>query len=261
MKFTRFMLIAGIGLGLSACATADLPTRNAPFEEIPATSVTTPQGYRSALPSEETVEELRDTTVLKAVIEAPSTEAAIASLPNAPRDLAPYDSPVTVEDVIVHVPRSLKVSERNSYYPRGDIVWRGDPLGDRHAQVQAIFESALKRGVQSLHGPVKVDLEVTVKRFHALTEKARYTVGGVHSITFDLAVRDAETGKILVPPRTIRADLEGFGGQQAILAEARGETQKVRITNHLAEVIRQELSNPEGYRNASLGFFQLLNNL
>ncbi|MFC3118217.1 hypothetical protein ACFOHS_08200 [Jhaorihella thermophila] len=71
MKFTRFTLIAGIGLGLSACATADLPTRNAPFEEIPATSVTTPQGYRAALPSEETVQELRDTTVLKAVIEAP----------------------------------------------------------------------------------------------------------------------------------------------------------------------------------------------
>ncbi len=261
MNFKGFMLITGIGLGLSACATVDLPTRNAPFEDLPATAVAAPQGYRAALPSDKTVQELRESTALKEVVNAPSTEAAIASLPNAPKDLAPYESPVTVENVIVHVPRSLKVSERNSYYPRGDIVWRGDPIGDRYAQVQAIFESAFKRGVKSLHGPVKVDLEVTVKRFHALTEKARYTVGGVHSITFDLAVLDAETGKVLVPPRTIRADLDGFGGQQALLAEARGETQKVRITNHLAQVIREELSNPEGYRNASLGFYQLLNNL
>ena len=51
------------------------------------------------------------------------------------------------------------------------------------------------------------------------------------------------------------------GGQQAILADARGETQKVRITNHLTEVIRQELSNPEGYKNASRGFIQILNNI
>ena len=61
--------------------------------------------------------------------------------------------------------------------------------------------------------------------------------------------------------RTIKADLDAFGGRQAVLADARGDTQKVRITNHLAEVIRQELSNPEGYQNAQLGFFQIVNSL
>jgi hypothetical protein len=57
------------------------------------------------------------------------------------------------------------------------------------------------------------------------------------------------------------ADLDAFGGQQAINAEARGQTQKVRITDHLAEVIRQELSNPEGFTNPKLGMIQRLNNI
>ena len=66
---------------------------------------------------------------------------------------------------------------------------------------------------------------------------------------------------MIVPIRTVKADLDAFGGQQALQAEARGLTQKVRITNHLAEVIRQELTNAEGYKNANLGFYQLLNNI
>ena len=45
------------------------------------------------------------------------------------------------------------------------------------------------------------------------------------------------------------------------MAEARGLTQKVRISGHLAEVIRQEMTEPEGYKNASMGFYQLLNRL
>ena len=159
------------------------------------------------------------------------------------------------------MPRSLKVSEANSYIPRGDIVWREDPIGDRHAQVQKIVQDAMARGVTPLNGPVKADLHIQVDKFHALTEKARYTTGGVHAITFQMALKDAETGELLVPAKTVRADLDAFGGKQALQAEARGLTQKVRITNHLAEVIRQELSNPEGYKNASLGVIQLMNRM
>ena len=44
-------------------------------------------------------------------------------------------------------------------------------------------------------------------------------------------------------------------------AEARGLTQKVRLSNHLAEVIRQQMTKPEGYKNASHGFFQLVNRI
>lgn len=252
MKIATMFLLTGFGLSVSACATVDVTTRNAPYEQLPTGAVTAPAGYEMtarALPAAAQRIAMPDTTVVR------------ANLPGAPIALAPYESPVTVNAILVRVPRDLKVSEKNSYLPRGDIVWRGDPIGDRHAQVQKIFEDGLSRGVVPLHGPVNVDLDIQVRRFHALTEKARYTTGGVHSITFDLAVKNPETGELLMPVRTIRADLDGFGGQQAILADARGETQKVRITAHLAEVIRQELTNPEGYENASLGFIQMLNNL
>ena len=252
MKFARMILMAGLGFGLSACAAVDVATRDAPYEPLPGSAVAAPAGYQSTRPAHEPAAPRIDVT---------KGAAALATLPASGGQVAPFQSPVSINSILVRVPRSLKVSERNSYLPRGDIVWRGDPIGDRHLQIQRIFEAALLRDAAELKGPVKVDLEIDVKRFHALTEKARYTTGGVHSITFDLSIKDPATGELVVPVRTIRADLEGFGGQQAILADARGETQKVRITNHLTEVIRQELTNPDGYKNASLGFIQILNNI
>ena len=166
-----------------------------------------------------------------------------------------------VTEINVLVPQTLKVSERNSYYPGGDIVWRGDAIGNRHQQVKAIFDTALSQGTAQMDGIVPVRLDIRVDRFHALTEKARYTIGGVHSITFVLQIRDLSTGLALGEPRLVKADLDAFGGQQALRAEARGQTQKVRITNHLAEVIRQELSNEEGFKNPKLGLIQALNNI
>lgn len=178
------------------------------------------------------------------------------------QDTAPIAAPtVRVERINVVVPQALKVSEANRYYPSGDIVWREDPIGNRHAQVKAIFENAMTVGTANMNGATPVVLDIEVMRFHALTEKARYTVGGVHSITFMLTVRDATTGHALGQPRKIKADLDGFGGQQAINAESRGQTQKVRITGHLAEVIRQELSTPDGYHNAKLGLMQQINKI
>ena len=166
-----------------------------------------------------------------------------------------------VTEINVLVPQTLKVSERNSYYPGGDIVWRGDAIGNRHQQVKAIFDTALSQGTAQMDGIVPVRLDIRVDRFHALTEKARYTIGGVHSITFVLQIRDLSTGLALGEPRLVKADLDAFGGQQALRAEARGQTQKVRITNHLAEVICQELSNEEGFKNPKLGLIQALNNI
>jgi uncharacterized protein DUF6778 len=241
MRIARTILMIGLGLGVTACTAVDVPTRNTPFEQLPDSEVVTPSGY-------------------VAQTQAPVSEApATAADPLA--SLVPGQSPVSVNSVVVRVPRTLEVSEANRYLPKGDIVWREDPIGDRHAQVQAIVQDAVSKGVQSLNGPATVDLDIQVTRFHALTEKARYTTGGVHSISFYLAVRDPKTGALLMPVRMVRADLDAFGGQQAINAEARGQTQKVRITDHLAEVIRQEMSNPEGYKNADLGFIQMLNNI
>ena len=169
---------------------------------------------------------------------------------------------VDVQSVRVNVPRTLTVSEANRYYPGGDIVWREDPIGDRHAQVQKIFEDAMLTGVRGIEGgqtPVMLDIEVT--RFHALTEKARYTVGGVHAVQFLMLLRDPETGEALGEPKFIKADLKAYGGEAAVRAERQGLTQKVRITNHLIEVIRLELTSPEGYTAANLGLIGAINQL
>jgi len=76
------------------------------------------------------------------------------------------------------VPEALKVSEQNSYFPGGDIVWRGDAAGNRHEQAKAVFDRALTQGTENLEGIVNVGLDVRVERFHALTQKARHTTGG-----------------------------------------------------------------------------------
>lgn len=253
MKPVRAILICALGLTVSACASVDTVTRGSPYEQTPNGAVPLNTDFAA-------VEHPDALTVTAAAHEMSLTDTPAASQAQA-LTLEPGKSPVHVNSIAVRVSRDLKVSEANSYYPGGDIVWRGDPIGDRHAQVQKIFEDAIMKGVQPLDGPAEVDLFIDVKRFHALSEKARYTVGGLHSITFDLAIKDPKTGELVVPVREIKADLDAFGGRQAVMADARGETQKVRISNHLAEVIRQELTNPEGYKNAHLGFFQLVNNL
>lgn len=241
MPVLRKLMMLVLGLGLSACATADVATRNAPYEPVPTGQPLLPEGYM-AQPVAQTLEG----ALLAASVQAPAAD---------------NQAGVRVTRVSVTVPRSLKVSEANRYLPRGDIVWREDPIGDRHAQVHTIVQAAMERGVAPMAGPVPVVLNIQVARFHALTEKARYTVGGVHSIEFDFALSDPATGELLTPVRRVQADLDAFGGQQALRAEAAGQTQKVRITNHLAEVIRQELTSPEGFKNPNLGFMQVLNNI
>lgn len=163
------------------------------------------------------------------------------------------DSPVlstrsvafAVKDVRVSVPETLSVSEANLFYPHGDIVWRGEPRGDRHAQVAAMFETGMKRGVASMTDAGQaVIIDIQVSRFHALSEKARYSFGGVHNIRFSMTVRDATTGAVILPAREINSDLKGLGGDAAIEAEARGFTEKVQITEHLARVIQLELIRP-----------------
>lgn len=146
-----------------------------------------------------------------------------------------------VMDVKVSVPRSLKVSEAEIFYPLADIVWRGDPRGDRYAQIEAIYAAAIPPAIAPLtHGlPVVAEIEVT--RFHCVTDKTRYTVGGVHSLAFTLTIRDAATGAVLAGPRKVTADVKAHGGQRAVAEDAAGITQKHVITEKLATVIRREL--------------------
>lgn len=223
MRNVKLLAALALSTLISACATSDIASRNATID--PAA----PHIAFQAAPGAATLDAIRPA--------------------------------LRVSQINVVIPESLRVSEANRYYPSGDIVWRGDPIGDRHAQVKAIFEAALQQTAQSSEGDIPVLINVELVRFHALTEKARYTYGGVHSITFRLSMIDTRTGLPLGEPRLVQADLDGFGGQQAIEADRAGQTQKVRITNHLTEVFRQELVKPGGYQNAKLGMFQVLNKL
>lgn len=166
-------------------------------------------------------------------------------------------SSIRVVDAKIIVPRSLTVSEANSYLPSGDIVWRGDAFGDRYAQIEAILNDSMKMARNGHQGTVPAVVEIKLNRFHALTEKTRYSVGGVHSVRFDVTLRDPQTGVALAPTREIRADLKGYGGNRALEAERQGLTQKVRLTHHLANVFRAELSQP-GSMGGKRGVTQLV---
>ncbi|SLN19145.1 DUF6778 family protein [Pseudooctadecabacter jejudonensis] len=169
---------------------------------------------------------------------------------NAPLEtprLGAEQAPQVLRDYALHsirfaVPEDMTVSEANSYYPIADIVWRGDPLGNRAEQISAIFQTAIRQAGGSMTGARPVTVDVDLVRFHSLTERTRYSVGGVHSIKFDLTVRDALTGNVIEPTRRIDGDFAALGGYAALAADNAGQTQKVRITAHLASLFAAELT-------------------
>ncbi len=147
-----------------------------------------------------------------------------------------------IADVRINVPATLRVSEANVFMPIADIVWRGEPIGNRHQQVSAIFADALKDAANHLMKGPEVIVQIDVTRFHSVTEKTRYTVGGNHAMHFTLTVLDAATGQVLEPARPIVADVKAAGGAQAVAEEQMGRTQRVVVVERLAQVIRRELS-------------------
>lgn len=199
--------------GLAACGSHPV-SRNAPYEVVP------PSGG-----------------IVAAALPAGGASQAQAFAPGSLR-LAAFE---------FTAPEELRTSEANLYYPIADIVWRGDPYGDRKKQISRIFETSAIMARPSLTGDRPVHALVTLTRFHSLTEKTRFTVGGVHSIGFTLTLLDAKTGQPIVEGKKIKADLRGFGGRRAIKADSQGQTMKVRIQDHLARVLRAELSNPRGW--------------
>ena len=157
-----------------------------------------------------------------------------------------------VVSVDVTVPRTLSVSEANSYAPNADIVWREFPYGNRYDQIDAIITTAATRGSASLQGPRKVKLLITMQQFHALSEKARAVLqsSGVHDITFTAQIIDIKTNTPLTAPDIIKADLVAFVGDQAVAAEKQGLSQKVRITSHVAAVIAGWLGTGKDVRGS-----------
>jgi hypothetical protein len=212
MATVRLVSALALTIGLGAC-TSPVPdaTRNLPIDE----------------------------TTGRAVVVVPVEPGGIGD--NSYALVAPaYD----VTAVNVTVPETLKVSEANMFYPVADIVWRGEPRGNRHDQVKAIFQEAFAAGTTSLDGSRPVVVEVVVDRFHCLTEKARYTIGGVHSLKFTLSVRDAVSGELVDGPRTVNADIKASGGAIAVQEEANGITQRIVIVDRLREVALRELTRP-----------------
>lgn len=181
------------------------------------------------------------------------TMTACGTLDTATRN-APLDVPslgageqlvqrsYAVQSMTFSAPEDLKVSEGNGYYPFADIVWRGDPVGDRVEQIAAIFETAIARNDDTLTGSIPVTVDFQLSRFHGVTERTRFSVGGVYNIIFSMTVRHAETGAVIEGPRRIQADLSAPGGAAAIIAEQRGQTEKVRVTDFLTQVMKDELS-------------------
>jgi hypothetical protein len=163
---------------------------------------------------------------------------------NAPLDFTPVIEVPTQDwafaGLIVSVPGTLSVSEANRIKPRADIVWREDPLGDRRQQVRDMVAEALMPALSPMAGSTPVIIRVEMERFHAVTERARYTIGGEHEIEFTLTVTHAETGAILSGPRSVDLTFRAYGGQQALEAESVGITQRVRISEAFANWARAE---------------------
>ena len=167
--------------------------------------------------------------------------------PLAP-DLAPG---WRLADVQATAPQSLTVSVRNLFAPSADIVWYGDPAGDRREQVAAVLEAGIRAGASGLSGNRPVVISATLQRFHAVTPRALSAApAAVHDIIYTVQVFDADTGLPLTLPQEIQADIEANVGAAAVVASQEGRTQKARITGHIAATTAAWLGiGPDNRRN------------
>ncbi len=145
-----------------------------------------------------------------------------------------------IRSVNVVVPDELQVSEANSYYPNADIVWRGEPFGDRHEQLRAMFQDAADSVAPMVHGSVPVNITLVLERFHGVTEKTRFSVGGYYSVHFIMTVTDAETGTVIEGPVRIEGSLAAPGGEAALELDRAGQTEKVRVSAYLRQLFYAE---------------------
>lgn len=196
MSLRKLTMLAAV-LGLSACASVDTATRNAP--------------------------------------------GAIGVAAQAPAAAPVIVEPLNVTSIKVRVPETLAVSEANTYLPKEPIVWREDPFGNRHEQVRVIVQAAADRAAANHVEGRGVVVDIMVSRFHALTERTRYSIGGTHDLHYFVTFFDAETGAQLSEPQYFERELKAFGGARALEAMSRGQTQKVRITDFLSADFDQVL--------------------
>ncbi len=147
-----------------------------------------------------------------------------------------------VRAIAIDVPESLVVSESNSFFPIADIVWRGEPRGDRRAQVRAILAEAFGAAAAEGAGGTPAKVEISVRRFHGVTERTRYTVGGVLAVHLVMTFRDPASGAVLDGPRDVRIAVPMAGGARAIEEEARGLTQRIVAVEGLKAAALREFA-------------------
>lgn len=181
-----------------------------------------------------------------------ATRGTPSAAPVISSDVTVRSADWKVVDVRVEVPETLSTTEANMYYPNANVIWRGEPYGNRHAQVSALMDAALTRGLVHLNGAQDVYFDVTVRRFHSVTEKARAVIGGVHDMIFVLTVRDAETGVALHGPEFVETNIKAYGGRRALQAEREGLSQKVRVQSHLAGLMQKSFPNAFLLQQAAL---------
>lgn len=160
-----------------------------------------------------------------------------------------------LQNVQVQIPESLTTSNENSYAPNADIVWHGEPLGDRRAQVTKILQEGIWMGAAGLNGTRDVVILVQLQHFHAVTPAAiARAPGAVHNIAYRTRVFDARTAEPLTEVQVIEADLEAYVGDAAIVAEIQGRGQRYRLVRHIAAVTAGWLGTGEDQRRRFASF-------
>lgn len=145
----------------------------------------------------------------------------------------------TVSDIRVVIPQELTTTDVNALMPAADIVWHGEPRGDRKAQVGAILEEATRRATADLKGRLPVIVTVTLQRFHSLTPRA-YGMApagtGVHSAVLTVAVTDARSGALIAGPTPIEASIPAQTAAEG--GAMPGAAWRSQISSHLTATLR-----------------------
>jgi hypothetical protein len=193
-------------------------------------------------------------TIPALILGAALAVSGCVSTTDVSRDIGPDTIPVIeniefqdwdVAGVEVIVPETLTSSEANTIKPRADIVWREDPIGDRHAQVAALMSAALEPAFAAVDGATPVIVTLNVTRFHAQTQRVRYSnIPSEQEIEFVMTIRHAETGALLSGPTDIDLTFPALGGNDAVTADAQGITQRIRISERLQAWVAEEFIGP-----------------
>ena len=144
-----------------------------------------------------------------------------------------------VSKINVIMPASLTWSDINTYAPNYDVVWHGDPAGNRIEQVKKIVYDSARTATSGMRGSVPVIMNLTVQQFHGVTPiSLAEAPAAVYNMQFEAQVVDARNGAALTPPTKIFADAPALVGEEGLRAIQFGPSQKEQVTTHLVAVFK-----------------------